>query len=161
MLDLSHYVPNDIILELLLPYMFFLVTDPIPRVRAKSITTITRCIQLVTVLPKNEANIFPEYILPNLVSFFAIAVIYFWVKFFCDPSIFICLCMDKYVYVPLILKGCGVGVVCGWVGWEGVGFQIMCFTMAFWLLTPWQGVRFLLFRFSCYLGVFDQEKQEM
>lgn len=70
MLDLSQYVPDDIRLELLLPYMFYFVNDPIPRVRAKSITTITKCVQRVEVIPKNEANIFPEYILQNLVSIF-------------------------------------------------------------------------------------------
>ena len=71
MLELSYYVPNEIILELLLPYMFFFVNDTIPRVRAQSISAITKCVQQVTVLPRNEANIFPEYILPNLVRKFA------------------------------------------------------------------------------------------
>ena len=67
MLELAHYVNDEVILELLLPYMFSLVQDKVPRVRAKTITTISRCVQLVTVLPKNEVNIFPEYILPKLV----------------------------------------------------------------------------------------------
>ena len=71
MLELSYYVPNEIILELLLPYMFFFVNDTIPRVRAQSISAITKCVQQVTVLPRNEVNIFPEYILPNLVRKFA------------------------------------------------------------------------------------------
>ncbi|XP_047134081.1 phosphoinositide 3-kinase regulatory subunit 4 isoform X1 [Hydra vulgaris] len=66
LLKLSYYVTDEIILELILPYMFFLVTDSIPRVRAHSITAITKCLQIITILPKNEANIFPEYILPNL-----------------------------------------------------------------------------------------------
>lgn len=68
MLELSYYVSDEIILDLLLPYMFFLVSDKIPRVRARAITAITKSVKLVTIVPKNEANIFPEYILPNLVS---------------------------------------------------------------------------------------------
>ena len=66
MVDLAHYVSDELILELILPYMFFLVNDTVPRVRAHSVTTITKCVQLVATLPKNEGNIFPEYILPNL-----------------------------------------------------------------------------------------------
>jgi len=66
MLELSHYVCDEIILELILPYMFYFVNDPIARVRAQMISTITRCVDLVTTLPRNEVNIFPEYILPNL-----------------------------------------------------------------------------------------------
>lgn len=69
MLELSYYVSDEIILDLLLPYMFFLVSDKIPRVRARAITAITKSVKLVTIVPKNEANIFPEYILPNLSQF--------------------------------------------------------------------------------------------
>lgn len=78
MLELARYVSDEIILELLLPYMFFMVKDTVPRVRAKSIATISKCVQLVTVLPKNEVNIFPEYILPNLVRF---QIVYFILVF--------------------------------------------------------------------------------
>jgi hypothetical protein len=68
MLELAHFVNDEVILELILPYMFSMVTDKVPRVRAKTITSISKCVQLVTVLPKNEVNVFPEYILPKLVS---------------------------------------------------------------------------------------------
>lgn len=69
MLEMAHYVSDDVILERLLPYMFHLVTDDVPRVRAHTISTITNCLRLVKNVPRNEGNIFPEYILPNLVSF--------------------------------------------------------------------------------------------
>ena len=68
MLEMAHYVSDDVILERLLPYMFHLVTDDVPRVRAQTISTITNCLRLVKNVPRSEGNIFPEYILPNLVS---------------------------------------------------------------------------------------------
>ena len=67
MLEMAHYVSDDVILERLLPYMFHLVNDDVPRVRAHTIETITKSLQLVKSVPRNEGNIFPEYILPNLV----------------------------------------------------------------------------------------------
>lgn len=68
MVEMAHYVSDDVILERLLPYMFHLVTDDVPRVRAHTITSITSCVRLVKNVPRSEGNIFPEYILPNLVS---------------------------------------------------------------------------------------------
>ena len=84
MLELAHYVNDEIVLELLLPHMFYLVNDKVPRVRAKTITTICKCVQLVTVLPKNDVNIFPEYILPKLVcventNFYLLIYIFYYV----------------------------------------------------------------------------------
>ncbi|XP_065061458.1 phosphoinositide 3-kinase regulatory subunit 4-like [Rhopilema esculentum] len=66
MLEMAQYVSDDVILERLLPYMFHLVTDDVPRVRAHTISTITSSLRLVKDVPRNEGNIFPEYILPNL-----------------------------------------------------------------------------------------------
>ena len=68
MVELAHYVSDDVILERLLPYMFHLVSDDVPRVRAHTVTSITNCVCLVKDVPRSEGNIFPEYILPNLVS---------------------------------------------------------------------------------------------
>ena len=68
MVEMARYVSDDVILERLLPYMFHLITDDVPRVRAHTITSITSCVCLVKNVPRSEGNIFPEYILPNLVS---------------------------------------------------------------------------------------------
>jgi len=66
MVEMARYVSDDVILERLLPYMFHLITDDVPRVRAHTITSITSCVCLVKNVPRSEGNIFPEYILPNL-----------------------------------------------------------------------------------------------
>eukprot|EP00794_Sanderia_malayensis_P015350 gene15350-16926_t len=66
MLEMAPYVSDDVILERLLPFMFHLVNDEVPRVRAHTIGTITKCLQYVKNVPRSEGNIFPEYILPNL-----------------------------------------------------------------------------------------------
>ncbi|KAB7502179.1 Phosphoinositide 3-kinase regulatory subunit 4 [Armadillidium nasatum] len=63
---LSEYAPNDILLDRILPYIFNLMKDSEPRVRAESIYTLAHCLKLVNAVPRSEYNIFPEYILPPL-----------------------------------------------------------------------------------------------
>ncbi|MPC17628.1 Phosphoinositide 3-kinase regulatory subunit 4 [Portunus trituberculatus] len=63
---LSEYVPDEIILDRILPYIFHLLHDDEPRVRVCSIHTLTHCLTLVASVPRSDANIFPEYILPSL-----------------------------------------------------------------------------------------------
>lgn len=63
---LSEYVPDEIILDRILPYIFHLLHDDEPRVRVCSIHTLTHCLTLVSSVPRSDANIFPEYILPSL-----------------------------------------------------------------------------------------------
>ncbi len=74
MLEMAAHVSDDVILERLLPFMFHLVNDEVPRVRAHTIETIANCLQYVKNVPRNEGNIFPEYILPNLVGFYKVCV---------------------------------------------------------------------------------------
>lgn len=62
----AEYVPDEIILDRILPYIFHLLHDEEPRVRVCSINTLTHCLTLVSSVPRSDANIFPEYILPNL-----------------------------------------------------------------------------------------------
>lgn len=62
----SQYVPDEIILDRILPYIFHLLHDGEPRVRVFALHTITHCLTLVSSVPRSDANIFPEYILPNL-----------------------------------------------------------------------------------------------
>lgn len=66
LLKIAHHVSDDIILERLLPYILFLVNDPLPQVRAQALKILTQCLQLVRSMPRSDANIFPEYILPSL-----------------------------------------------------------------------------------------------
>ena len=46
----------------------YFVNDPYPRVRAEAIRIIAHCLAKVKVVPINDGNIFPEYILPAMVS---------------------------------------------------------------------------------------------
>lgn len=62
----SHYVPDEIILDRILPYTFHLLHDSEPRVRVFALHTVTHCLTLVSSVPRSDVNIFPEYILPNL-----------------------------------------------------------------------------------------------
>ncbi|KAG8212699.1 hypothetical protein J437_LFUL019599 [Ladona fulva] len=48
--------------------VFYLLHDPFPRVRVMAIHTLTKCLSLVKIVPCSDANIFPEYVLPNLSS---------------------------------------------------------------------------------------------
>ncbi|KAK2148717.1 hypothetical protein LSH36_486g02011 [Paralvinella palmiformis] len=66
MLEFSKYVTSDIILDRLIPYMLYLVNDAFAHVRAEAVRTITQCLASVKTVPLNDANTFPEYILPQL-----------------------------------------------------------------------------------------------
>lgn len=62
----SYYVPDEVILDRILPYTFYLLQDREARVRVGALNTLTQCLTLVSSVPRSDANIFPEYILPNL-----------------------------------------------------------------------------------------------
>jgi len=66
LLKIAHHVCDDIILERLLPYILYLVNDPLPQVRAQALKILSQCLQLVRSMPRSDANIFPEYVLPSL-----------------------------------------------------------------------------------------------
>ncbi|KAL3206907.1 hypothetical protein MRX96_039858 [Rhipicephalus microplus] len=64
--ELCPRLSSDIILDRLLPYMLYLINDKYPRVRAAAVETLTTCLTPIDSLPRSDANVFPEYILPNL-----------------------------------------------------------------------------------------------
>ena len=66
LLKIAQHVSDEIILERLLPYMLFLVNDSLPQVRAQALKILSHCLQLVRSVPRSDANIFPEYVLPSL-----------------------------------------------------------------------------------------------
>ena len=66
LLKIAQHVSDEIILEHLLPYMLFLVNDSLPQVRAQALKILSHCLQLVRSVPRSDANIFPEYVLPSL-----------------------------------------------------------------------------------------------
>ncbi|KAL5015431.1 hypothetical protein ScPMuIL_009701 [Solemya velum] len=66
LLDLSKYLTPDITLDRVIPYMLHFAEDPYPQVRAETVRTITRCLSNIKSVPRSDANVFPEYIFPNL-----------------------------------------------------------------------------------------------
>ncbi|XP_071440948.1 phosphoinositide 3-kinase regulatory subunit 4 [Hetaerina americana] len=66
LLELSAHTSSETVLDRILPYIFHLLHDPFPRVRVMAIHTLTKCLSLVKLVPCSDANIFPEYVLPNL-----------------------------------------------------------------------------------------------
>lgn len=49
-------------------FQLHLAQDPAARVRVCALDTLTACLCLVKDLPKSDANIFPEYVLPSIAS---------------------------------------------------------------------------------------------
>lgn len=47
-------------------FQLHLANDPAARVRVCALDTLTSCLCLVKDLPRNDANIFPEYVLPSI-----------------------------------------------------------------------------------------------
>lgn len=64
--QMAELLSSEVILDRLLPYMLFLVNDRYPQVRVAAIKTMTYCLTLVKIVPRSDANIFPEYILRNV-----------------------------------------------------------------------------------------------
>uniref|UniRef100_A0A8C8DWE3 non-specific serine/threonine protein kinase n=1 Tax=Oryzias sinensis TaxID=183150 RepID=A0A8C8DWE3_9TELE len=56
----------DILLDRITPYLLHFCNDHVPRVRAQAIRTLTKVLALVKEVPRNDINIYPEYILPGI-----------------------------------------------------------------------------------------------
>ncbi|XP_043922670.1 phosphoinositide 3-kinase regulatory subunit 4 [Protopterus annectens] len=56
----------DILLDRITPYLLHFCNDLIPRVRAEAVRTLTKILSLVKEVPRNDINIYPEYILPGI-----------------------------------------------------------------------------------------------
>nr|XP_020473104.1 phosphoinositide 3-kinase regulatory subunit 4 isoform X2 [Monopterus albus] len=64
-----HLAPRlgvDILLDRITPYLLHFCNDPMPRVRAQAVHTLARVLALVKEVPRNDVNIYPEYILPGI-----------------------------------------------------------------------------------------------
>ncbi|XP_066254532.1 phosphoinositide 3-kinase regulatory subunit 4 [Euwallacea similis] len=66
LLELAQHASDETILDRILPYLMYLAHDSNSRVKIFTINTITKCLNLVQRLPRSDANVFPEYILPEL-----------------------------------------------------------------------------------------------
>uniref|UniRef100_A0A182J607 non-specific serine/threonine protein kinase n=1 Tax=Anopheles atroparvus TaxID=41427 RepID=A0A182J607_ANOAO len=63
---LAENTTSETILDRILPYILHLAQDAAPRVRVCALNTLTHCLRLVRRLPRTDANVFPEYILPSI-----------------------------------------------------------------------------------------------
>ena len=65
--SLACYMNSDeIVLDRMLPYVIVQLTDHFPRVRIAAFRSLIKCLKAVKKIPTSDTNIFPEYILPNL-----------------------------------------------------------------------------------------------
>ena len=67
--DLAEYLADEIILDRIIPYIIPKLRDNFPTVRISALQSLSSCICAVKRIPVSDANIFPEYILPNLLPF--------------------------------------------------------------------------------------------
>ncbi|XP_067857085.1 phosphoinositide 3-kinase regulatory subunit 4 isoform X3 [Heptranchias perlo] len=65
-LHLAPRLSGEILLDRITPYLLHFANDPIPRVRAEAVRTLTKVLALVKEVPRNDVNIYPEYILPGI-----------------------------------------------------------------------------------------------
>ncbi|TRZ03104.1 hypothetical protein DNTS_029893 [Danionella cerebrum] len=56
----------EILLDRITPYLLHFCNDSMPRVRAEAVRTLTKVLALVKEVPRNDVNIYPEYILPGI-----------------------------------------------------------------------------------------------
>ncbi|XP_029445209.1 phosphoinositide 3-kinase regulatory subunit 4 [Rhinatrema bivittatum] len=65
-LHLAPRLSVDILLDRITPYLLHFSNDSVPRVRAEAVRTLTKVLALVKEVPRNDINIYPEYILPGI-----------------------------------------------------------------------------------------------
>lgn len=65
---LAEHTSSETILDRILPHILHLAQDVSANVRTAALDTLTSCLCLVKTLPRSDANIFPEYVLPSIAS---------------------------------------------------------------------------------------------
>lgn len=65
-LHLAPRLSVDILLDRISPYLLHFCNDSVPRVRAQAVRTLAKVLALVKEVPRNDVNIYPEYILPGI-----------------------------------------------------------------------------------------------
>lgn len=63
---LAKHVTAEIILDRILPYILWFTQDPLPEVRAETIRSMTACVRNLRSVPRNDGNVFQDYIIPAL-----------------------------------------------------------------------------------------------
>lgn len=65
---LSGYTISETILDRILPYILYFAQDTSSRVQAQALETLTACLGMVKLIPRSDAHVFPEYILPAIAA---------------------------------------------------------------------------------------------
>lgn len=65
-LNLASRLSVEILLDRITPYLLHFCNDSVPRVRAEAVRTLAKVLALVKEVPRNDVNIYPEYILPGI-----------------------------------------------------------------------------------------------
>uniref|UniRef100_A0A3B1IWU6 non-specific serine/threonine protein kinase n=1 Tax=Astyanax mexicanus TaxID=7994 RepID=A0A3B1IWU6_ASTMX len=65
-LHLASWLSVEILLDRITPYLLHFCNDSVPRVRAEAVRTLAKVLALVKEVPRNDVNIYPEYILPGI-----------------------------------------------------------------------------------------------
>ncbi|KAJ8371484.1 hypothetical protein AAFF_G00308020 [Aldrovandia affinis] len=65
-LHLAGRLGVDVLLDRITPYLLHFCNDLAPRVRAQAVRTLAKVLALVKEVPRNDVNIYPEYILPGI-----------------------------------------------------------------------------------------------
>ncbi|XP_028345730.1 phosphoinositide 3-kinase regulatory subunit 4 isoform X2 [Physeter macrocephalus] len=65
-LHLAPRLSVEILLDRITPYLLHFSSDSVPRVRAEALRTLTKVLALAKEVPRNDVNIYPEYILPGI-----------------------------------------------------------------------------------------------
>ena len=65
-IEYSKHLGSEVILERFVPYLVECVHDPVSRVKAHALRALATCLTFVNQVPRGEANIFTEYILPGI-----------------------------------------------------------------------------------------------
>ncbi|XP_023694775.1 phosphoinositide 3-kinase regulatory subunit 4 isoform X2 [Paramormyrops kingsleyae] len=65
-LHLADRLSVEVLLDRITPYLLHFCSDAVPRVRAEAVRTLTKVLALVKEVPRNDINIYPEYILPGI-----------------------------------------------------------------------------------------------
>ncbi|KAL0985321.1 hypothetical protein UPYG_G00155450 [Umbra pygmaea] len=65
-LHLAGRLSVEMLLDRITPYLLHFCSDPAPRVRAQAVRTLAKVLALVKEVPRNDVNIYPEYILPGI-----------------------------------------------------------------------------------------------
>ncbi|XP_017771764.1 PREDICTED: phosphoinositide 3-kinase regulatory subunit 4 [Nicrophorus vespilloides] len=66
MQELATHTNDETILDRIIPFIMFLMLDVNSRVKVAAINTVTNCLKMVKKVPRSDANVFPEYVLPGL-----------------------------------------------------------------------------------------------